>query len=48
MRGPAFLKTHRWDGRNEYFRFHPMQSLYSLIAALVLLGLLAWVVTWYR
>ena len=31
--------------RNPYFHFHPMQSTYSLIAALVLLGLVAWVLT---
>jgi len=28
--------------RNERFHFHPMHSTYSLVAAVVLLGLLAW------
>ena len=42
MRSLHFLKTHRWDNRNQYFRFHPMQSSYSLLAVLLLLGLVAW------
>jgi hypothetical protein len=29
--------------RNPYFHFHPMQSAFSLIATLVLLGMLLWV-----
>jgi hypothetical protein len=29
--------------RNPYFHFHPMQSAFSLIATLVLLGMLIWV-----
>ena len=32
--------------RNPYFQFHPMHSAFSLIAALILLGLLAWFMTW--
>jgi hypothetical protein len=32
--------------RNPYFHFHPMHSMFSLIATLVLLGLLAWFVVW--
>ena len=35
-------KIHRWDGRNPYFRFHPMHSVFSLLAALILLGIVAW------
>jgi len=31
--------------RNPYFHFHPLQSTYSLIAVLVLVGLLAWMLT---
>ena len=34
----------RFD-RNPYFHLHPMQSTYSLIAALVLIGLVAWALT---
>jgi hypothetical protein len=30
--------------RNPYFHFHPLQSLFSLIAALVLLSALVWLV----
>ena len=29
-------------GRNPYFQFHPMQSTFSLIATLALLGMLVW------
>ncbi|MBZ5719970.1 MAG: hypothetical protein LAO03_06275 [Acidobacteriia bacterium] len=42
MRSPTFLKSHG-EGRNPYFHFHPLQSAYSLMAALVLLGILLWV-----
>ena len=28
--------------RNPYFHFHPMQSAFSLIATIVLLGMLIW------
>ena len=42
MRSPLFLKTHRWQNRNPYFHFHPMQTTYALFAVLVLSGLLAW------
>ena len=42
MRSPLFLKTHRWENRNPYFRFHPMQTSYALFAVLLLTGLLAW------
>jgi hypothetical protein len=28
--------------RNPYFHFHPMHSTFSLIAALALLGMIAW------
>ena len=42
MRSPHFLKTHRWENRNPFFHFHPLQSAYSLFAALLLLGLVAW------
>lgn len=45
MRSPTF-KTHRWDNRNPYFTFHPMHSVFSLIATLILLGLVAWFVMW--
>ncbi len=31
----------RFD-RNQYFHFHPMHSLYSLIAATALLGMVVW------
>jgi hypothetical protein len=31
----------RFD-HNSYFHFHPMHSAYSLVAALILLGLVAW------
>jgi hypothetical protein len=33
--------------RNPYFQFHPMHSVFSLIASLILLGLLAWFMTWF-
>jgi hypothetical protein len=29
-------------GKNPYFQFHPMQSAFSLIATLALLGMLVW------
>ena len=32
--------------RNPYFQFHPLHSTFSLLAALVLFGLLAWFITW--
>jgi hypothetical protein len=42
MRSPTLLKSHG-EGRNHYFQFHPLQSAYSLLAVLVLLGLLLYV-----
>jgi len=42
MRSPHFLKTHRWENRNSYFHFHPMQTSYALFAVLLLMGLVAW------
>ncbi|HUM06056.1 MAG TPA: hypothetical protein VLT90_11395 [Terriglobales bacterium] len=41
MRSPA-LRTHRWDNRNPYFSFHPLHSLFSLVAAMILLGIVMW------
>ncbi len=32
----------RKQARNQYFRFHPMHTTYSLLAVIVLMGLLAW------
>jgi len=29
-------------GRNPFFHFHPLHSLFSLLGALILFGLLAW------
>lgn len=31
--------------RNPYFHFHPMHSVFSLVTALILLGLLAFFMT---
>lgn len=31
--------------RNPYFQFHPMHSIFSLTAALILLGLMAFFMT---
>jgi hypothetical protein len=45
MHSPV-LKTHRWDKRNPYFAFHPMHSMFSLIATMILLGLVAWIAMW--
>jgi hypothetical protein len=45
MHSPIF-KTHRWDNRNPCFNFHPMHSVFSLLATLTLLGLVAWFVMW--
>jgi len=42
MRSPQFLKTHRWENRNPYFHFHPLQTSYALFAVLFLMGLVAW------
>jgi hypothetical protein len=39
------LQTRNRSPRNPYFHFHPMHSTFSLIAALVLFGLIAWTVT---
>jgi hypothetical protein len=33
--------------RNPYFRFHPLHNAFSLIAVLILFGLMAWFVIWY-
>jgi hypothetical protein len=41
MRSSLFLKTHRRENRNPYFRFHPLQASYALFAVLILTGLLA-------
>lgn len=30
-------------GRNPYFHFHPLQTTFSLVATLALLGMLMWV-----
>jgi hypothetical protein len=38
------LYRHRHD-RNPYFHFHPMHSVFSLVTALILLGLLAFFMT---
>jgi hypothetical protein len=32
---------HRFD-RNPYFHFHPFHSLFALLGALILFGLLVW------
>ncbi len=29
--------------RNPYFHFHPLHTLFSLLAALILFGLMVWV-----
>lgn len=35
------VARHRF-ARNPYFHFHPLHSLFSLLSALILFGLLAW------
>ncbi len=45
MHRPLY-NPHRWDNRNPFFRFHPMHSVFSLLATLILLGLLAWFIVW--
>jgi hypothetical protein len=32
--------------RNPYFHFHPLHTTFSLIAVLVLFGLILWFVAW--
>lgn len=44
--GGLMLRARNRFDRNPYFHFHPMHSTYSLIAALVLIGLVAWMMTW--
>ena len=34
--------------RNPYFQPHPMHSVFSLIAALVLFGMMVWTILWMR
>jgi len=36
------LATRHRLTRNSYFQFHPLHTLFSLVGALVLLGLLVW------
>ncbi len=42
------LRTKNRFARNPYFHFHPMHSTFSLIAALVLFGLMVWTLLWMR
>jgi hypothetical protein len=35
------IAKHRF-ARNPYFEFHPLHALFSLVAALILFGLLLW------
>ncbi len=42
------LRTKNRFARNPYFHFHPMHSTFSLIAALVLFGLMVWTLVWMR
>jgi hypothetical protein len=35
------VARHRFT-RNPYFHFHPLHSLFSLLAAVILFGLLVW------
>jgi hypothetical protein len=39
--GPMLVARHRFT-RNPYFHFHPLHSLFSLLAAVILFGLLVW------
>ena len=36
------LATKHRFGRNPYFQFHPLHTLFSLLGALILFGLLIW------
>lgn len=36
------LRTNNRFARNPLFHFHPMHSLYALITALILLGIMVW------
>lgn len=36
------LATRNRFGRNLYFQFHPLQTLFSLLGALIFFGLLIW------
>ncbi len=36
------LATRRHLERNPYFHFHPLHTLFSLVGAVVLFGLLVW------
>ena len=36
------LATRHHTPRNHYFQFHPLHTLFSLLAALILFGLLVW------
>lgn len=37
------LATRHRLHRNPYFHFHPLQTLFSLVAAVILFGLMVWV-----
>src|SRR5437879_938837 len=41
-KGSLMLATRYRFARNAYFHFHPMHNLFSLLSALILLGLLMW------
>jgi len=36
------LATRHRFNRNPYFHFHPLHSLYALLGAVILFGLLVW------
>jgi hypothetical protein len=36
------LVTRHHSARNPYFQFHPLHTLFSLLGALILFGLLVW------
>jgi hypothetical protein len=41
-KGGFMLATRSRFQRNPYFQFHPLHGVFSLVGALILLGLLVW------
>jgi len=40
--GGPMLATRNRFGRNPYFQFHPLHTLFSVLGALILFGMLIW------
>jgi hypothetical protein len=42
MQGGLMLATRNRFARNPYFHFHPLHTAFSLLAALILFGMVIW------